>query len=455
MTRNVPIAPGKTPVLGHAIPLLHSSRVDYLQSLRNLGDAVQIYLGSKPAYVLNSPELIHRMLVADSRNFDKGLLFDRARPYFGNGILTSNGAYHIRQRRMIQPAFHKDTMPRYMAIMNKAAIRHVSAWIPGETIAVESEMRALATSIIARALFDSDCGAHLASLVAQSLPQFVAGVASRTLLPVPPIIFKLPTPANRHFEAFSVQLRLAVQRLIAAYRAGGIDRGDVLSMLLNAEHLPTRERMNDDEITDEVLTLLIAGIETSATTLTWCCYELGRRPDLCKRLQDDINHVLVGRPASPSDIPKLRFTGAFIHEVLRMYPPTWLLMRRTIDAIDLAGVRIPAQSEIIFSPIAVHRDQQLYNNPKSFDPDRWLSGQAPPRRQCSFLPFGAGNHKCIGETFAWNELHIVLATIAARWQLEPVANEKITTRADGVFHIRHLPMIVRPRFANTHRPVLP
>jgi cytochrome P450 len=435
-----PVAPGRLWGLGHVLPLIRASRLDYLQSLRRYSEAVRIYLGPNEAYVLNSPELIHRMLVVEAGKFSKGLIFERARPYFGNGILTSNGQFHKRQRRLVQPAFHRDNINRYTTLMCDSADQLAESWRAGQVVAVEQEMHKLATMIIARTLFSGEDAARLAALVKESLPQFVAGVSRRTLMPT--ALYKLPTPRNRQFDALAVQLRTTTWNLVARYKAEGKDHGDVVSTLLAARDDITGTQMTEDQITDEILTLLFAGIETSATTLTWAYYELGRRPDLRDRLHHEIDTVLAGSPVSGENILELRFTEAFMREILRMYSPIWLLMRRALEPVTLGSTRIPAGAEVIFSPTTLHRDPQLYPDPLRFDPDRWLANETQRLPRCSFIPFGTGNRKCIGESFAWNELQAVLATIGKRWQLKPISKEKIKPAADGVMHIRHLPMIV-------------
>ncbi|TDC99950.1 cytochrome P450 [Saccharopolyspora terrae] len=441
-TSAIPVAPGSLPLLGHAVPLLRGSRLDYLLSVRAYGDAVTIYLGPKPVHVLTSPDLIHRALVVDAKKFAKGLLFERARPYVGYGLLTSDGQFHKRQRQMIQPGFHHDSINGLTSRMTEAAGRYIGNWRAGQTVAVEREMHGLMTSIISHTLFNTEAALEFGTLVQDSLPELVNSLGKRTLVPAT-WLYKIPTRGNRRFHALASRLHQATQQMIAAYQADGEARGDLMSILLAARDA-TGTPMSKEELGDEILTLFIAGIETCATTLTWAFHELGRRPDLRNRLHNEVDTVLAGRSVESSTVSHLPFTNALIHEVLRVHSPTWLLMRRTTEPVQLGAFEIPAGRDVLFSPAAPHHHPESYSDPFRFDPDRWLGPErrVPPR---FFIPFGSGGRKCIGEAFAWNQLHVAIAAIAARWQLDPLPKHQIKTGAGAVLHIRHLPMTLRPR----------
>lgn len=430
-------ARGRVPLLGHAM-WLALRRVDYLQSLRADGDAVLIHLGSLPVYVLNSPDLIHGMLVEHAGKFAKGLLFDRARPYFGNGLLTSSGSFHRRQRRLVQPAFHHDAVNGHTARIADIVNRHVDQWRDGHVVAVERETRVLATAIIVETLFAGDDAKQLAELVERSLPQFVAGVGLRTLLP--DAFARLPMPGTKRFDAIGADLRRTTLQVVKHRRRDGGGDGLVSTLLAARDH--EGRGMTDEEAVDEVITLLIAGIETSATTLAWAYYELGRHPRLGDRLRHEVETVLADRPVAAADLPRLRFTHAYLNEILRLHDPTWLLMRRAQEDVDLGGLLIPAGAQAIYSPTTLHRDPSFYPDPLRVNPDRWLP-DSPSLPRGSFIPFGAGNRKCVGQAFAWNEMSVVLATIAARWRLDPQAGPKVATVVDGIVRPRHLPMTVR------------
>lgn len=430
-------ARGRVPLLGHAL-WLAMRRVDYLQSLRADGDAVLIHLGSLPVYVLNAPELIHAMLVEHAGKFAKGLLFDRTRPYFGDGLLTSSGAFHRRQRRLVQPAFHHDAVDRHTARIADIVDRHIGQWRNGDAVAVERETRALATAVIVETLFAGDDAKRLAELVERSLPQFVAGVGLRTLLPA--AVARLPLPGAKRFDAVGADLRRTTLQVVRRRRRDGGGEG-LVSTLLAARDREGRG-MTDDEAVDEVITLLIAGIETSATTLAWAYHELGRHPRLGDRLRAEVDTVLAGRRVAAADLPRLRFTRAYLNEILRLHDPTWLLMRRAQEDVDLGGVLIPAGAQAVYSPTTLHRDPRFYPDPLRVNPDRWLPGP-PSLPRGAFLPFGAGNRKCVGQAFAWNEMSVVLATVAARWRLDPQPGAKVATVVDGIVRPRRLPMTVR------------
>jgi cytochrome P450 len=437
----VPVAPGRWPFLGHT-PAMLRQRFEFTASLREHGEIVKIQLGPMPAYFVTSPRLTYRVLVTDGASFRKGAMFDKFRPYLGNGLVLSNGDFHLRQRRLLQPAFHRDRIARYTETMVRAASELVGSWRPGEVRVVDEDMQGLAVTVVGEALFSSEMGERAIAEVRRSIFVVIKQGMIRALSPG--FVEKLPIPGNRQFDEAIARMRAVVLEVIASWRTGGVDHGDVLSMLLLAQDEDTGDGMTDQQTYDEVLTLLTAGIETTALALSWIFHEIARNPEVERRLHAEVDDVLGGRPVTVDDIPKLTYTLRVVNEVLRMYP-IWILMRRATAAVDLDGMVIPAGAEVIVSPHALHFDPATYDEPQRFDPDRWLPGRAKDLPKGAFIPFGAGARQCIGNVFAQNEIIITVATVAARWRLVPVPGKPVRVKFTSAAYPSSLPMTVVPR----------
>jgi cytochrome P450 len=433
-----PVVPGRLPLLGHTMSLL-SRPLRFLLLLRSHGEVVRIYIGPLPVYLVTSPKLAWQVLVTNADRFDKGIIFDRLRPLFGNGLANSNGDFHRRQRRLVQQAFHRKRIAGYVHTMTRAALDLVESWRPGEIVAVDQRMADLALTIIGRTLFATELGRDAIAEVQRSMPILTKYLAVRTFAPQ-----WLPLPANRRFDEATARFRRVVAEVIAAARAEGKDHGDLLSILLLVRDEDTGEGMSDQQVHDEIATLLTAGTETTAVTLAWFFHELGQHPEVERRFHGEIDQVLAGRRVTFDDIPKLEYTRRIISEVLRKYP-LLILMRRARTDVDLGGVHIRSGTEVALSQYALHHDPHLYPDPARFDPDRWLPDRAAKLPKGAFIPFAAGPHHCPGYSFAETEAAIVAATVAARWQLVPVAGKPVHPRLAASMHPNQLPMIVMPR----------
>lgn len=438
---SAPVAPGRLPLIGHTWPLLRAP-VAMLQSLRGQGDIVTINLGTRPVYVLNSPDLINRVLVTESDNYAKGRFFNKTRPFVGNGIATSEGDFHMRQRRLMLPAFHRQRLSAYVDTMREQATMMADSWHPGQVIAADQVMYELTSTVTTKALFHSDLGDRAVAEILRWLPVFLKGAMRRAMCPID-LLEKVPTRGNRQFDLARTGLRTIIDEVIATYLADPTDHGDLLSMLVNTRDETTDQGMSHEQLHDELMTILIAGTETTGTALSWLFHELGQRPDVEKQLLAEIDSVLGERPATFDDMPKLEFTRRVVNETLRLHSPIWMSMRRTLTSVELGGVRIPAGSELLYSPVTVHRDPAFYPNPDRFDPGRWAS--APDRGV--FLPFGGGRHKCIGDHFALTEMAVVAVTLAARWRLVPSKEHTVRELPSSTLRPDRLPMTVELRRA--------
>ncbi|KJK42229.1 cytochrome P450 [Lentzea aerocolonigenes] len=411
---SVPVAPGRLPFLGHTLPLLRK-RFEFTANLRGQGDLVEIYLGPMRTLFVTSPQLMHQVLVTDAPKFHKGRMFDKFRPFMGNGLVMSNGAFHQRQRRMMQPAFHRDRIAGYANTMVRATRELVDGWQPGEVRRIEEDMQGLAVTIVGEALFSTEIGERAVDEARRSIFVIVKNGIVRALSPG--FVEKLPIPANREFDAAIDRMRSIVQEVIASWRTDGTDQGDLLSMLMLARD-EAGEPMTDEQVFDEVITLLSAGIETTALALAWIFHEIAANPAVEQRVLAELDEVLAGRPVTFEDVPKLTYVGQVAQEVLRKYS-LWLLMRRVAEEVELDGVRLAPGTELIISPHAMHHNPEHYPDPERFDPDRWTPERARLLPKGAFVPFGGGIYQCIGNHFALTEIVIAVASVCTRYRLVP------------------------------------
>jgi cytochrome P450 len=435
----VPLAPGGAPVVGHLLGLARGRAV-FLQRLRGCGDVVEIRLGRRPFSVLNSPEVLHDVLVRQSGKFSKGMLFDRVRPYLGNGLATSDGAFHLRQRRALQPAFHRERVAEYARMFAEVAAARVGGWPTGRAIAMDQEMSTLAVAMMLPALFPTGEGSRagqaigdLGARVSAELGILVRGVLRSTILP--PVLAALPTPARRRFLASAATLRQLADAAVRQARDSPESGGALALMLAQGDG------MSDEEARDELLTLLVAGVETTATTLSWALYVLSRNPGMADRMHHEARAAGPGA-ITPAELP---YTVRFLHEVLRLYQPLWFMGRRALETVRVGPYEFPAGAEVVYSAATLHRDPALFPDPLRFDPDRWLSRPEKSLPRAAYLPFGAGNRKCIGDGFAWAEMLAVLSTVTTLWRLRPVPGHRVRAVADAQIRPDALPVYVTRR----------
>jgi cytochrome P450 len=418
--------------------------LEFLQSLRTHGEVVKIYVGPVPVYVLTSPEVVRRVLVEETHKVDQGRVFDKIRPVLGNGVATSEGAFHHRQRRLMQPAFHHNRIARYAEIFQEQAQALSEKWRPGQTVMVDHEMHEMTVSAVGKTLFRHELGHGAVEEVKRSLPTMMDGVTRRAFTPVE-ILNKLPTPANRRFAEACARLRNIIDEVIKGYRANLEDRGDLLSMLLLARDEDTGDGMTDLQVRDELVTLMVTGTTNTATSLSWLFHELGQHPEVEQKLHAEVDQVIAGRAATHDDLPSLDHTRRVVKEVLRRRGTVWVFMRRAKTDLDLAGNHIPAGAELFISPRTLLNDPTLWHDPDRFDPDRWLAENVKKLPRGVYIPFSEGRRKCPGDTFALAEMTLVVATIASRWRLRPVPGQMVREVAGASVRPNKLPMKVLPR----------
>ncbi|MGW5721029.1 cytochrome P450 [Amycolatopsis sp. NPDC003865] len=434
--------PGRWPVLGHTVPLLRDP-LKLFTSLPAHGDVVELRLGPLPVHVVTTPELAWRVLATDAEKFDKGLVFDKMRPLFGDGLATSNGELNRRQRRLVMPAFGRTRIAGYAdTTITKLADELASSWRPGEVVQFDKRMQDLVLTIAGQTLFSTALGDEALSEIRRSIPIMLKYVLIRAFSPK--FVEKLPIPANRQFDAAAARLREVIGETVITARKEGADHGDLLSMLLLARDEDTGEGMSDRQVHDEVITILTTGAETTAVALAWFFHELGQHPEVERRFHAEVDEVLGGRPARFEDLPDLVYTHQIVNEIVRRTPPL-ILMRRAREDVELGGVTIPAGGEVAVSQHTLHRDPRWFPDPDRFDPDRWTPGETAELPKGAYIPFGAGARLCPGHVFAPTEIGIVAATIGARWRLVPVPGKKVRAQLKATMQPNRLPMTVVPR----------
>lgn len=435
-------APGGWPVLGH-VPALLRRPLELLDSLPAHGDLVEIRLGPRPAFIVCHPDLARRVLT-DLRGFDRtGPVYDRLRAAMGGGLGTAAYADHRRQRLIMQPAFARQYLREYAAVMEQETAAAMDRWRPGDRLDLVRELFRLTTTVALRTLFSTRLGSPEAERLRQALDVFLRGAYTRALLPA---AGRLPTPGNRRYERALAQWRAQVATLIGGYRHsagehsagehGGEEPDDLMSRLLAARD-EQGQGMSASEVADQVAVLMLAGGETTSTAVVWALHLLHEHPEILRRLQAEADTVLDGHVAGWEHLPRLDLTARVVRESLRLFPPAWAIPRTAARDIELAGRTIPAGSLLVFSPYILHRLPGSYPDPARFDPDRWRAGPAPHRG--SFLPFGAGPTKCIGEEFGRTESTLVLASVTARWNVHPARTVTPAVRsvlAPGAFPAR-------------------
>ncbi|MEO6502411.1 MAG: cytochrome P450 [Jatrophihabitantaceae bacterium] len=417
-------APGALPVLGHALQLWRRP-LEFVASLPACADLVEVRLGPRRAYLAASPELTMAVLM-DARTYDKGgPLFDKARALVGNGLVSSGFDDHRTQRRMLQPAFHPSRMPTYAAVMQEEIDAAVRSWRPGVPFDVSDEMHALTLRITARTIFATTVGDRTVEVVSRCMPLIMRGVYQRMVAPLG-WQEKLPTPSNRRYNSVRAEMHEVISETIRSWRQDGSDHGDLLSILVGGDG--HGEGLTDDEVYDQVMTLLIGGTETTGNTMAWAFHLLSGHPEVERRLHEELDTVLGGRLPDFADLPRLDYTWRVLTETLRMYPPAWLLTRVTTRATELAGHPLPAGAIVLYSPYALSHDPRHFPDPERFDPDRWLPERSKGVPRGAMVPFSAGNRQCIGESFGQAETTLALAGVASRWRLRAGTQQPGTGR---------------------------
>ena len=381
-------------------------------------------MGPQPAYFLNHPDLVRDLFVVNAHKFFKGRALQRAKTLLGEGLLTSEGAAHLRQRRMIQPAFHRSRIAEYARSMVEYAERMSESWSDGEVRDIDKEMMNLTLRIVGKTLFNANVEDD-ADAVGGAMTT-VSKLFDFLLLPYSEWLLKLPLPQTGSFNRARATFNSVIYGIINERRRSGSDEGDLLSMLLAARDEDDGASMTDEQIRDEALTLFLAGHETTSNALTWTWYLLSLNPDKGDKLRDELNRVVGDRSATIDDLPNLKYTECVVAESMRLFPPAWAVGRLAVEDHEFGGFEVKKGSLVLVSPFVAQRDTRYWNDAELFLPERWetLSVKEAGQRNIYF-PFGGGVRRCIGEGFAWTEAILLLATLARRWRLRLVPDQRI------------------------------
>jgi cytochrome P450 len=388
---------------------------------REYGDIFYYRAGWIQVYFLNHPELIEFVLVRNHQNFQKDRVIRNSRWFFGDGLLTSEGEHWKRQRRLCQPAFHRERIASYASVMTNYAEQMLSHWQDGTIVDVHQEMMRLTLRIVVRALFDVE--AEETEEISRSLNVMMRNSTGARLI-LPPFFRRLPTPQMFEFRRAVRKLDDTVNRIIDLHRRNEGDSGDLLSVLMEARD-EDGCGMDDQQLRDEVMTFLLAGHETTALALSWTWHLLSQDSQVEHNLHQELDRVLGGRLPTISDLSSLTYTGAIIKESMRLYPPAWSVARTAIKDFELGGYRIPAGANVVMSQWIMHRDARFFSDPEKFDPDRWSNETLQKLPRFAYFPFGGGPRQCIGSSFAMMEAVLLLATMAAQFQLGKVEGKLV------------------------------
>jgi cytochrome P450 len=393
---------------------------------REYGDCVALRLGLRRVYLLTHPDLIESVLVTQSRSFIKHYVIRLLRPTLGNGLLISDGDFWLRQRRLVQPAFNKSRVSSYGDIMVAYTQRMLDRWQDGETRDIHADMNRLALEIVAKALFDADV-AGKARAVGEALNEGIQNFVRRwrSLYPLP---LWVPTPTNLQLRRVVRRLDGVVYGIIQERRASGVDRGDLLSLLLHAQDEDDGTRMTDQQLRDECMTLFLAGHETTANAMAWTWYLLAQHPEVEEKLAAELQAVLGGRTPSVGDLPRLRYAEMVILESMRLYPPVYAFGRQATEEVTLGAFRVPKGTTVIMSQWVVQRDPRFFRGPEQFRPERWADDLARRIPKFAYFPFGGGPRLCIGNTFAMMEAVLILATMAQQYQFRLMPGQRVVPR---------------------------
>lgn len=449
------LAPGPrgAPFIGSLLEAWRNPLDLFLRGQAEYGDIVRYKFGPFRYHLLTDPDGIKRVLVDNHRAYQKSRNYSGLKLVVGQGLLTSEGDFWRRQRKLAQPAFHRERMTGFADTMAASARAMLDRWdaSPSPTFDAHAEMMRVTYQIVGRTLLSTDLddpNGEIGEALAFGLKY--ANDYAEAILQIPPWI---PTPANVRFVRELKKIDDIVLGVIAARRESGEPVADLLGMLMDVEDEETKEKMTDRQLRDEVITIVLAGHETTANALAWTLYLLSRHPDVERRLAAEVSEVLGARAPTFADIPRLRYTKMVLEESLRLYPPAWNFERQAIERDVVCGYAIAPGDIIGIATYALHRNPRYWENPEGFDPERFGPERSHGRPRYAYLPFGGGPRTCIGNAFAMMEAQIILAMIVQRFRLDLPPDEVVELAPLITLRPKHgLRMTRRPRLVGTASP---
>jgi cytochrome P450 len=447
---DVPVAPGRLPLVGHAWQLAHRP-LGFITDLYSCGRTkdriVRVDLARKPVYVLTGAHLVQDVLVTKGSSFQRGTFFERVRPFLGDGLAMLSGEAHRRVRRLVQPAFSQAQLVHYAAVIAEDTSVLAKSWQAGEVVALDKVLDDLYIATLAKVMFSPTLSQATVTEIGDCLSRLTKAAILRAA--IPKSLAALPLPMNRRFDTDAAAFHRIVDGIVAERRAARTGTGepeDLLATLMAARDPDTGQALTDRQVRDQVIAIL-AGIENSGVVMTWAFGALAAHPEIRAQVEAEADAVTAGDPERRigyHDAAKLEFTQRFLREITRLHALLMVMRRSTAD-VEIGGTLLPAGTDIAYSQYGMHRDPDRFPRPEVLDPDRWLPHEAKERPRLACIPFGAGAQKCIGDGFAWTEMLITLATITARWRLRPPGNTTVRQTLAVVPKPHAMPMIVEAR----------
>lgn len=406
--------------LGHLFSFRRDS-IGFLKKIANeYGDIVHFKIGPIRIVLLNHPDFIKEVLTTQHRNFVKGRPLEMAKELLGEGLLTSEGDFHKRQSRLIQPAFHRNMIESYVPALTKCVTQLMNGWKENMTVDIKEEMTNMSIAIAGKTLFNSDT-AQEAQEINQALDT-ATSLFGRIPLPFSEFLLKIPLPGTIRFNKAKARLDKTIYRMIDERRLNNVEKGDLLSLLI---HSHDEEGMSDQQVRDEAMTLFLTAFDTTSTALTWTWYLLSQNSEAEAELYEELDSVLNGGLPTVHDIAQLKFTRMVFGESMRLYPPSYVIPRQALEDFPIDKYIIPRGSIILLSPYLIHHDPRFHPDPEKFDPHAWDMHSHSLNSKYEYFPFSRGPRSCIGEPFAWMQGILVLATIAQSWRIKLVPHHPV------------------------------
>ena len=397
--------------------------IDLFQHLaEEYGDIAHYKIGWNHIIFLNHPDYVREILVVQNDNFIKERTVRRSKMLLGEGMITSEGAEHRSQRQVAQPAFHRQRIPEYAATMVREAVRMRDRWRDGEQRDIAIDMMHLTLNIVAETLFATDLREEVHEL-ADAINRIMGLYNFLVMLPAAEWLVHARPPGLAAFVRARKRIDAVVYRMIEAHRERSSDSGSLLDLMLAAS--PDRSPESEKSLRDQVITIFLAGYETVANALSWTWYLLSENPECERRFHDEIDCELQGRQPTVEDVPRLRYIEMVMAESMRLYPPAWAMGRYALQDFRLGEYFLPAKTTVLASQFILHRDARFFPDPLRFDPERFTPEAKARRTKFTYFPFGAGARQCIGESFAWMEGVLLLATLGQKWKLKLVAGHRV------------------------------
>jgi cytochrome P450 len=424
--KNLPLPPRRRPdnFLTGSLSSFRRNLLEFMsETAAEVGDVAAYRLGPRQVVLVSHPDAIEQVLVHDNRQYHKHYALNFLRPLLGNGLLNSEDEYWLRQRRLMQPEFLRHRLETYGRGMVDRTQSFIADWKHGQVCDLHAEMMRLTLAIVAQTLLDVEVSAGVFHEVEESLEIVLEDFRRRfqAAIPLPPWV---PTPRNMRVNRATRRLKDIVSEIIAQRRSEATPGGDLLSRLIRARDEGDGAGMSDEALRDEVMTLFLAGHETTAVALSWTWMLLAQHPNVEAQLHQELGRVLGGRTPGVADLPNLKFAECVIRESMRLFPPVYAIGRMPLTDVEIGGFRVSRNTAVVLPQWVVHRDSRWYDNPLAFQPQRWLTPRSLPKY--AYFPFGGGPRVCIGNQFAMIEATLVLATIAQQFRFDLDPSQTIT-----------------------------